>query len=443
MNGTSSITHVLAGFSVAWIGHLDRLLPAGSLAVVDEPEIIERRRIGERVAPFRCVGAVIAAPTQDEAGAEGLADVVSRPEGVRVVMPGVEYGVVAAAALAHAWGVPGAGLSAARTLRDKSELRRAGERVGLPQPAWRVVEGPEDLARFRDGLGTREYVLKPTNRQASLGVQLLGPQDDVAQAWRIAVEAQEPFLRAGYAQAARYQAEERLHGPEVSVEALVRAGDVVFFNITAKQVQPGRHPVESGHSVPAAVSPEADRALRHRMRDLIAATEFHSGVLHAEWILVGDVEPHLIECAGRLPGDGIVELIDLAYGGDLLADLLHVLDVDGGDGRGPNGSSRPGLERRARRGAAVRFLSSAPGRVAAVDGVDAAGNAEGVHSVQVDVAEGTVVGEVTSSWSRAGEVVATGADAAEAVRNTERAAALVEIVTAAPAAAAAATDGTA
>src|SRR6185312_6160615 len=134
MYGTGSITHVLAGFSVAWIGHLDRLLPAGSLAVLDEPEIIERRRIAERVAPFRCVGAVIGAPTQDEAGAEGLADVVARPERIRVVMPGVEYGVVAAAALADAWGLPGAGLAAARILRDKSELRRAGERGGLAQP---------------------------------------------------------------------------------------------------------------------------------------------------------------------------------------------------------------------------------------------------------------------------------------------------------------------
>jgi len=439
MHGTASITHVLTGFSVAWMARLDRLLPAGSLAVVDEPEIIDRRRIAERVAPFRCVGAVIAASTQDEAGAEGLADVVSRPENVRVVMPGVEYGVVAAAALAEAWGLPGAGLSAARTLRDKSELRRAGERTGLPQPAWRVVDGPADLARFRDGLDAPEYVLKPTNRQASLGVQLLGPADDVAEAWRLAVEAEEPFLRARYAQGARYQAEERLYGPEVSVEVLVRAGDIVFLNITDKKVQPGRHPVESGHAVPAAVTVEADRALRHHMRALIAATGFHSGVLHAEWILAGDdAEPHLIECAGRLPGDGIVELIDLAYGGDLLADLLRVLDANDDDG--PDGRT-PGLERRARGGAAVRFLSCPPGRVTGVTGADAAGAAEGVHSVQVDGAEGATVGAVTNSWSRAGEVVATGADAVDAVRNAERAAALVEIVTTVPAAVAAATDG--
>jgi biotin carboxylase len=414
------MTHVLVGFSSSQLADLDRLLPPRTLVIVDEPELIESRRVRERAAPFECVAEVVGAPTQDEDNAADLADLVPRPPDLRAVLPGVEYGVVGAAALARAWQVPGAGLSAARILRDKAELRRAADRAGLPQPSWRVCDGPAEAARFRAGLETGECVLKPASLQASLGVQVLDAGDDLETAWRLATGAAEPFMRASrYAATGRYLVEARVRGPEVSVEALVCEGEIVFFNITAKRVQPGRHPVETGHTVPARVSARVHAALGDHMRGLIAAVGFRSGVLHAEWILADDTRPHLVECAGRLPGDGIVSLIDLAYGGDLIADLLHVLE-----GRGV-----PAPRQEARGAAAVRFISSPTGVVRSVDGVDAARACEGVHSVDVSAAEGAELAATTSSWNRAGEVVATGPTASAAARNAEHAAALISITT--------------
>ncbi|MGJ3561624.1 hypothetical protein ACR6C2_38610 [Streptomyces sp. INA 01156] len=183
----------------------------------------------------------------------------------------------------------------------------------------------------------------------------------------------------------------------MSVEAVVHDGVVGFTNITAKSVLDSRYPVETGHAVPAPLDAATADALRDALTGLAAAVGFGSGVLHSEWILVGDDRrPHLVECA-RLPGGGITVLIDLAHDTDILRDLLCVLE-----GRGPVGPLP------VRRGAAVRFLTAEPGRVESVTGAEEARAAEGVHELHLTVSPGAVVRATTSSWERAGFAVATG-----------------------------------
>ncbi|MBI1758462.1 MAG: ATP-grasp domain-containing protein [Actinobacteria bacterium] len=417
------VTHVMVGYSAQLMAEVDRLLPAASVLIVEEPHVIKARDVHRAAAAHPCVAGVLAAATQDEARAYALAGSVPRLPGVRAVVPTLEYGVVAAAALANAWGLPGGGVEAARVLRNKLELRRAAARRGIAQPEFAEATGPADVDALRARFDGR-CVLKPTNRQASLGVVLLGPGDDTEAAWRHTVAADEPRLRVHYADAAQYLVEERLHGPEVSVEALFHDGVIGFLNVTAKQVLPGRYPVELGHTVPAPADEPggaARGALSVAMAELADAIGFSTGVLHAEWVLTGD-RPHLIECAGRLPGDHIPALIDLAYGGDgLMADLFALL---------AGGGPRPA--RVARRGAAIRFLPTPEPDVpeAVVRSVTGTGEAErldGVQEVVVTLVEGAPVNGVTNSWQRGGHVVAVGPTPSEAARTAERAAALVAI----------------
>ena len=122
-----------------------------------------------------------------------------------------------------------------------------------------------------------------------------------------------------------YLAESRLIGREVSSEALVADGRILWINQTDKQVISGSHPVERRHVVPAELCHQDGTDLASAMRLLVGAVGFFgTGVLHAEWILTGD-GPSLVECAGRLPGDRIVELIDLAWGVDLCAVYTKLL----------------------------------------------------------------------------------------------------------------------
>ncbi|MEU6523447.1 ATP-grasp domain-containing protein [Streptomyces sp. NPDC046924] len=411
----SKVTHVVVGIGMALLTDLDRLLPEGSVLVLDEAETVEARQGKERVSRFACVAGLLEAPTQDEANAERLLETVPRPEGIRAVLPALEYGVVAAAALAAGWGVPGAGTGAARALRDKAVLRETAGAHGIDQPRWEILEGPEGIDAFRSAFGGR-CVVKPANRQASLGVRLLDAGPEAPEVWADLTAADERTQRARYALPPKYLVEQRLEGPEFSVEALVSDGAIVFANVTGKNVLHGDRPVELGHVVPAPLSPDLAEALVDATRRLMDATGFTAGMVHAEWILHGG-RPHLVECAGRLPGDRIHHLINLSHSCDLTAEYLRVLE-----GRAPT------VQSGAPRAAAIRFLTAGPGTVSAVDGVDEARRVPGVDECQVYVEPGAEVREVASSWDRLGHVVAVGADAGEAASRAEDAASRIRFV---------------
>jgi hypothetical protein len=154
------------------------------------------------------------------------------------------------------------------------------------------------------------------------------------------------------------------------------------------------------------------------VRRLVRATGYGSGVLHSEWILVGDSSPHLVECAARMPGDSIKDMIDLAYGGDLIADYVRVLE--GTDPRRPT---------HAKFGAAVRFLTAAPGVVEDVTGAAELATVDGVQEVHVAVEIGGRVEPVRSSWERPGHVLVTAADGPRAAALAQRLANQIHITT--------------
>lgn len=408
-----TVTHVMAGFGAALLPDLDRCLPPRSLLVVEEPDVVAARDLDRRAAAHPCVAGILTAPIHEEDDLSAVLATVPRPWNVRAVLPGVEYGVSAAAALADQWGLTGAGPAAARVVRDKALLREVCERAGVPQPRWRRATCASDVRSFRDQEG-RGCVLKPANRQGSVGVQLLDATDDLDEAWRHTVEADEPRLRARRPLPASFLVEERVDGPEISVECVVFEGRMLFRNVTAKNVRPGRHPVEMGHQVPAVLPPGVPERVASAMERLVAAIGFGTGVLHAEWILRDGEQPVLVECAGRVPGDCIHELIDLAHGGSLVADLLTVLS---GAADVPH--------REPHRHAAIRFLHCPPGTVLSVTGVQEAEEPEGVVKVHIATAPGKETGIVSNSHERAGYVVVTGRDTAETTALLDTAAARI------------------
>jgi biotin carboxylase/predicted N-acyltransferase len=398
---------VMVGFGAGILPLLDAILPPRSLTVVEDPHVAKVRHVRERMSAFRCAAGLIESPVQEEDRAAELAAGWPLPDSVAAVIPGLEYGVVGAAALAEHLALPGAGLPAARVLRDKVALRTAAGSAGLAQPRWREVWTADDVRAFGQG----PCVLKPANWQASVGVQLLAADDDRDDAWKRTVEAAEPLTRAPGGPTRRYLVEARLHGPEISVEVLVSDGQIVFLNVTEKTVLAGRHPVELGHVVPAP----RPAGINAAMRSLIAATGFGTGTLHAEWILV-DGDPYMMKCVARLPGDEIVPMIDLAYGDSFVANLVAVLS-----GRAPARPPRPAGA------AAVRFLTAGPGLVTSVRGVDAARGVEGVSDVRVTAAPGDRLGAPQSSWDRVGRVIAACPTPELASRAADEAASAIRI----------------
>lgn len=408
---TQAIEYVVVGYIGPMLAEMNKSLPPGSVCVVEEADLIEARDLATKGLAYACVAEVIAGPAQrqDVDWAPDLPALAT----ARAVIPAGEYVVVSTAVYAEAAGLPGPSVDAALILRHKGRLRQAADAAGVPQPAWAYATGVDDIAAFRAAHGGY-CVLKPADRWASIGVQVLGPAEDLEQAWARRAGKDESMLRSASWATTQYLVEEYVPGPEVSVELIVRKGVVLFANVTGKSVYPGRHPVEAGHVVPAPIDAEVRDALIDANKKLIAGTGYGTGAIHSEWILADGVHPRLVECAGRLPGDAIVPLIDFAYGCSMLDIVTQLLRGD-----------EPSLPTGPVSGAAVRFLSVPPGVVHAIHGVEEANAVEGVFGAGATVKVGDVVEPLACSWDRVGHVIALGADGPEAARRAEHAASLI------------------
>ncbi|MFF3856633.1 ATP-grasp domain-containing protein [Micromonospora sp. NPDC002575] len=408
---------IVVGASLGTLRWFDEELPAGSVVVVEEPDVISRRGIDGLVGRLSVLSRVV--PAEYQTGFDADALLAREPDlaGARLVMPGLEYAVGAAARLAARLGLPGAGAEAADVFSDKHRMRLLAADAGLPNPAYELVGGPAEAMAFARRHGGR-CVLKPTRRSGSLGVRLVADPAEIPAAWAATASPEAPPEATDRGLPTQVLAEQVLDGREHSVELLVADGEVIFGNVTDKRVLPGPLPVETGHTVPSALPGAARRDLLDAAGRLCAAAGFRTGVLHSEWIVVDGV-PHLVECAARLPGDMITALISIGYEYGFIDAYLRVL-------RG----ERPTPPVRPTGAAAVEFLLADPGTVTGVEGLRPARRVPGVLEVQLDTAVGATVAPVTSSGRRSGHVLAWGVDPAEAERAARAAAAEIRVTVA-------------
>lgn len=406
---------LMVGLSSVFVRYVDGQIPERSIVVLEEPDLIRKRSLEDLPERYPCVAEVVPATYQQGGDFLEVALRVHERWGVQAVLPSLEYSVPAAAELAEKLGLPGAGARAAAALRDKLMLREATSRAGMAAPQWREIDGPEAIMAFaRD----RSVVVKPADRQASLGVHVLDRvTPEVAGTVWAAMRAAEEGGVPERPMRRRYMVETRLTGPEYSVEAVVRGGRLVFDNVTEKRTIPGVHPVEIGHVVPAPIDDDLRARLVGATATLVDAVGFDTGILHAEWFY-RDGEPVIVECAARCPGDHLMMLMDLAYDTSMRPALIRM-----------HAGHDPRLPRSPRRAAAIEFVRAEPGRVVRVEGEAEARALPGVHEVKVTVEPSASITPWSSSWDRHGYAVAVGDTAEQARRRAERAAATVRIVT--------------
>ncbi|MET0134664.1 MAG: ATP-grasp domain-containing protein [Kibdelosporangium sp.] len=413
---------VIVGFVAAALASLKDFQPDGSVIFVEEPDVVRKRQVHDKIAGCTLVQSLI----EWEYHLGGKADEFyhAHPDlDPAAIVPLVEYATPFAARLAERYGLPGAGFGAAQILRDKALLRQVSGAAGIPNPEMTRVSGPADVAAFMREFPGR-VVLKPANRQASVGTQVIHSLDEVEQAWANCVQQDEGIFVPDRTMDLHMLVERFVDGAEFSVEMLVRDGDPLFVNVTGKQLFPGSRPVELAHIVPADIAPDLAALLGEQTRKVVEAVGFLDGIVHCEWIVAGE-DAYLVECAGRFAGDGIIELIQRAYPVELVRYYYSVM----------KGEQLPDvLPQRAKAAAAVRFLAIEPGVVADVRGVEQAEQAAGVFLCDVSVKPGDRFDGLRSSWDRVGDVMVTASSPAEALRLAEAAAGLVRIdMVAAPA----------
>jgi biotin carboxylase len=379
--------------------------PDESVIFIEEPDIVRKRDLHEKIKGSKLVRELIELEYQRPGAADEFYN-SHRDLNPVVVMGLMEYAVPFAARLAERYGVRGATFGAAELLRDKAQLRKATRGAGIANPVSRHVDGPDAVREFmREHPG--KIVLKPANRQGAVGTEIIDDPAAVDAAWQRCIDQDEGVYVPDRGLPLMMLAEQYVEGHEYSVEMMWRDGARVFGTVTDKILYPGPRPVEEGHIEPADIPDELrDQLLRETDR-VCDAVGLGAGIVHCEWIM-SDGTPYLVECAGRLPGDAIPNLIDAAYGINTVHTYYRMMA----------GEPIEGLPATASQAAAIRFLQVEPGIVESVEGVEEAKALAGDNLVYFAVAAepGDEMHELRSSWDRHGMAAVKAATPAEADR---------------------------
>jgi biotin carboxylase len=316
-----------------------------------------------------------------------------------------EYGLEPASRCARELGVPGDNLQAVLATRDKTTTRELLDRHGLSPVRYRVCADLSDAAAFLAELPGGSMVLKPCDRGLSEGVVLVRAPEQLTQAWAWSRAVTDgPIL-----------AEEFLDGPEFSVESLSLDGEHVIVMITEKVTTELPRFIELGHQLPARLPTEARDEITELVTRLLVLVGQRTGPAHTE-IRLTAAGPRIIESQTRAGGDQIWELCQMVTGIDLIGETVAALVALPMPPRTPVAKA-----------AAIRYFGYENARILDVRGIAEAAAAAGVVRIACALQPGHRLGELTSSDSRQGYVIAHGDSTDQAVANAERARDTVEV----------------
>jgi len=407
---------LVIGFSTVMARGLQLFRPDDSVIFLEEAGLARDRDAVTFLADYPCCSRLVEWDYLHPDAADEFFAAGALGERPAAIVPGMEHATAFAARLAERYGLPTATLGAAELMRDKARLRRVTAAAGVPNPVSRSVEGPAEVVALLRELGA-PVIVKPSNRAGSAGVTRVDSPEQATAAFGFALTGGESEPQREWGDGGEVLVEEYLAGPEFSVEMLVEDGRPVLGNITAKTLFDGPRPIERGHVLPHS-GPEAEEMLALTGR-VVAATGFAAGIVHCEWI-VTDRGSVLVECAGRIPGDGITALLGIGWGVDWVEQYVALMS-----GR----LDRQLLPDQPVRSSAVALAAAEPGTVLAIDGLDRAGAIEGVLVVLPLVSVGDEVRPLRSSADRVALAISMGADPAEATARAEQAIALVRVRT--------------
>ncbi|GGM15153.1 MULTISPECIES: ATP-grasp domain-containing protein [Micromonospora] len=366
---------------------------------------------------------IVHAPTTDSAAIVEVLAPLHRARPFDRVLCTTDLGTVPAAEVAEALGVPHTPVRAARTVKNKAAVRRLLAEQGIDPVRARLVRGGRDAAEFASLLAGR-VVLKPVDGSGSADVHIVDGAAEAELAWKA-------MAAAGYREAV---AEEYLTGPLATVEAFSVDGRHLTLGLTDETIND--HLVEVGITAPPRVVGPHEAAMRELTVRLLDAIGVTDGPSHTEYVIT-EAGPRLMETHNRMAGLGIPEVVRRAYGIDVNRLFLGA----------PLGLTEfPARPPTVRGGAALRVFAPPPGVVTAIEGLDELARlgaavrrvppgtpafgfpglfeelAEAEIGVLLPLDVGDPVVEIRTGWDiRMGLVVASGADAAQAVRRCEQA----------------------
>ncbi|WP_157249747.1 ATP-grasp domain-containing protein [Nonomuraea typhae] len=308
---------------------------------------------------------------------------------VAAITSGSERHLATAAEVAGRLGLPHPDPAAIRACRDKAVQRALLREAGVPGAAFATARTPGIAVAAAQAIGF-PVVVKPVAGSASVASRLCR---DAAEAEAAAHDA----LRAG----STVMVEEYLRGAEYSVETF---GDQVV-GVTRKHLGAEPYFVEIGHDFPAPLDLAARAEAGELAHAALKSLELCWGPARIE-IRYGAAGPRVVEVSPRPAGGVVARMVEAATGIDL---VRHTVAKAAG-------LELP-LRATVRRAASVRFLVAArEGRLAGIDGLEAARAVPGVVEAGLTREPGQEVRPRGSPRDRIGYVIAVAGTGVAAAR---------------------------
>jgi biotin carboxylase len=385
--------------------------------------ILRAKELGYRVAALDRNPDALGLRHADVAEAVDFADVPAVLEAARRIQPdgvltvSADRAVPVVAALAEALGLPGIGTDTAHLMTHKVAMRRRFAEVGIPQPRYAAVR---TLREAHDALDHVDVpaVLKPADSGGQRGVFRIESWDDL-----------EAHLHAALVESPTEEAilEEFVDGIEMNGIAVATGGAVHALTLSDRLRPPGiGFGVGWIHVYPATIYAdqleEAERVAVHTVR----ALGLRDGVAFPQLIAAPDGRVVVVECAARIPGGQMADLVRHAVGIDLVEVQLKLAVGEplGEDDYVP----------RFRQPLAVRFLTAQPGplptgKVTEIGSLEKVLAFPGVVQAELYLQPGETIRPVRLDGDRRGYVIAVADTNLEALERAEAAALLVDVET--------------
>ncbi len=360
-----------------------------------------------------------------KAADEGRVVDFSNPDRVLAAVQGLELdgvltvaadsAVPVVAAVAHQRGLPGIGIETAHLMTHKVAMRRRFAEAGVPQPRFAALRTLSERRRAADAVGF-PAVLKPADSGGQRGVFRVESVDEV-----------EAHLHEAISGSPTGEAilEEFVEGTELNGIVVARDGEAVVLTLSDRLRPPGiGFGVGWIHvyppTIPAAQLEESERVAAHAVR----ALGLETGIAFPQLIAAEDGRVIVVECAARIPGGQMADLVRHAVGVDLVEVQLRMALGDDL----PDELVQP----RFRQPLAIRFLTAEPGplqpgRVLSIGSLEKVLAFPGVVQAETYLEEGEVIRPVRRDGDRRGYVIAVADSNFEALERAEAASRLVDV----------------
>lgn len=289
------------------------------------------------------------------------------------------------AAVAGALGLVGIRYEAAENATHKLKMRNTFRAAGVSIPSYSGAWSIDEARAIAEKIGY-PVVFKPVDNMGSRGVIRVENPAGVENAYRHA---------KSNSTSGEVIIEEFVDGPELSIDALVYAGEIICTGVADRIIARPPYFVELGHTLPSAQPPEVVDAAIAEMRKAVTALGITYGAAKGD-VKISARGPVIGECAARLSGGWMSShTFPLSTGYSMIRGAIEIAI-----GRKPE---IPALSRRI---VMERAVIGTPGRITRIDGVAKASRISGVSEVIMTAMVGDEVSAPTSNMDKQGHVIA-------------------------------------